>query len=89
MKFQNIRQNGYYIETTNDEKKVSDKKCVLEKLSALFSSLYYTNINMIETHALLNKKFTNPNTFIIWHDRLGHPKSIMCAKSLKTHMDIR
>ena len=84
-------KNGYHIEITNDEKNkylyittiVSGKKCILEKLPALSSGLYYTNISMIETHALLNKKFIDLDTFIIWHDRLGHLRSIMMHKIIE------
>ena len=84
-------KNGYHIETINDEKNeylyiaiiVSGKNYVLKKLLALFSSLYYTNINMIETHAILNKKFTDPNIFIIWHDWLGHLGSILMRKTIE------
>ena len=54
---------------------ISDKKCVLEKLRVLSSGLYYTNIRMFEIYATINQKFTN--TFNVWHDRLGHPRSIM------------
>ena len=62
---------------------VSGKKCVLEKLPALSSRLYYINISMIETHTLLNKKFIDLNTFIIWHDWLGHPGPIMMRKIIE------
>ena len=45
-----------------------------EKLPALSSGLYYTSISTVESHAVVNKRFTNFNDFIIWHDRLGHPE---------------
>ena len=81
LSFKDIRQNGYHIETTNDEKIeylyittiMSGKKYVLEMLPALSSGLYYTSISRIETHAVVNEKFTNQDNFIIWHDRLGNP----------------
>ena len=74
-----IKKNEYLYITTI----VSGKKCVLEKLPALSSSLYYTNISMIETHAIVNKKFTSLNTFIIWHDRLRHLGTIMIRKIIE------
>ena len=91
LSFKDIRQNGYHIETTTDGKKeclcitaiVRSKKCILEKLPSFSSGLYYTNISMVETHAIVNQKFTNPDTFIIWHDRLGHPGSIMMRRIIE------
>ena len=62
---------------------VSRKKCILKKLSSLSSGLYCAKINAPEVH-LVNQKFTNdPNTFKIWHDRLGHPRSIMMRKIIE------
>ena len=91
LSFKDIRQNGYHIETTNDEKIeylyittiMSGKKYVLEMLPALSSGLYYTSISRIETHAIVNEKFTNQDNFIIWHDRLGHPGSNMMHKIIE------
>ncbi|PIN07745.1 hypothetical protein CDL12_19688 [Handroanthus impetiginosus] len=85
LSFKDIRRNGYHIETTNDENIeylqitmiLLGKKCILEKLPAFSSGLYYTNISTIETHAVVNQKFIDTNTFTIWHDQLGHPGSIM------------
>ena len=48
------------------------------KLPALSFGLYYENFRMFETYAIVNQKFTN--TFNVWHDRLGHPRSIMMRK---------
>jgi len=37
---------------------------------------------------MVNQKFTNQNEFLVWHDQLGHPKSIMMQKIVeKTHVD--
>ena len=60
---------------------ISGKKCILEKLPAFSSGLYYTNIRMIESYTVVNQKFTN--NFKIWHDRLGHPGSIMMRKIIE------
>jgi hypothetical protein len=50
---------------------------MLEKFIVLSSGLYYTNICTIEVNAIINQNFNEPNHFIILHDRLGHPRSIM------------
>ena len=52
-------------------------KYVREILSAFTSGLYYTNIRQVEFNATVNQKFTDKSNFIIWHDRLGHPGTIM------------
>ena len=91
LSFKDIRQNGYHIETTNDEKIeylyittiMSGKKYVLEMLPVLSSGLYYTSISRIETHTVVNEKFTNQDNFIIWHDRLSHPGSNMMRKIIE------
>ncbi|TYG41555.1 hypothetical protein ES288_D12G184800v1, partial [Gossypium darwinii] len=61
LSFKYIYRNGYHIETINEKSIkylqfitiIFEKKCVLEKLHALFSSLYYTTISTIETHAIV------------------------------------
>ena len=90
LSFKDIRSNGYHVETTNDDNKeylnitkvISGKKCLLEKLPVLSSGLYYTNIRMIESHVIENKMCNN--TFKVWHDRLGHPGSIMMRRIIET-----
>ncbi|TYG74167.1 hypothetical protein ES288_D04G160900v1, partial [Gossypium darwinii] len=58
LSFKDIRINGYYTETMN-EKNIEylyitnvecGKKCVLERLPAFSSGLYYTHISAIEAH---------------------------------------
>ncbi|MCF6774923.1 GAG-pre-integrase domain-containing protein, partial [Corynebacterium sp. MC-12] len=88
LSFKDIRSNGYHVETTNEKgieylcitNIISGNKCILEKLPAFSSGLYYTYISTIETYAIVNQKFTNHNHFVVWHDRLGHPGSIMMQK---------
>ena len=83
-----IRRNGYHIETTNEGRKeylyitsnVSGRKLVLEKFSALSSGLYYTTIRTIESYTVMHQKCSNPKLFMLWHDRLGHPGSIMMRR---------
>ena len=56
---------------------VSGQTCVIEKFHALSSGLYWTKISAIEAHFIVNKKFTDSNTFVLWHDSLEHLESIM------------
>ncbi|KAG4152580.1 hypothetical protein ERO13_D04G130650v2, partial [Gossypium hirsutum] len=62
LSFKDIRINGYYTETMN-EKNIEylyitnvecGKKCVLERLPAFSSGLYYTHISAIEAHITTN-----------------------------------
>ena len=90
LSFKDIRSNEYHVETTNDGNKeylnitklVSGKKILLEKLPVLSSGLYYTKIRIMESHAIENKRCDS--TFKVWHDRLGHPGSIMMRRIIKT-----
>ena len=50
------------------------------KIFGLSSGLYQTTIRTIETNLVLNQKFNDPKTFMLWHDRLGHPRSIMMRR---------
>jgi peptide/histidine transporter 3/4 len=86
--FKDIRQNGYHIETIcednleylNITKMSSGTKHVLEKLSALSSSLYYMLLNRNVSYMMAGHKFSSHDNFVTWHDRLGHPGSIMMRK---------
>jgi len=88
LSFKDIRLNEYHIETTNEgdieylyiTQIGSNKKCVLEKLSIFSYGLYYTYINAIERFVIVSQKVTNKNEFLVWHDRLGHPRYIMMRK---------
>ena len=83
LSFKDIRRNGYHIETINDCSKeclyitsiVYDKKLIMEKLSTFSYGLCHTNIKPIESYVIVNHKFNYPKTFILWHDRLDHPRS--------------
>ncbi|KAG8498491.1 hypothetical protein CXB51_004897 [Gossypium anomalum] len=89
LSFKDIRQNGYHIETLNEgnceflqiTSIAQGNKQIVEKLPAFFTGLYYTKISSIETHAIVNQKFTND--FVLLHDWLGHPGSIMMRKIIK------
>jgi len=64
-------------------KNVFGQTCVIEHFLALSSGLYWTKINAIETHGKVNKKFTDSNTFILWHDRLRNPGSLMMRRIIE------
>ena len=91
LSFKDIRCSGYHIETDRINEieylyiisSVSHEKRILEKLPALSSGLYYTHIRVIEAYATMNLKFMNPDIFTIWHDRLGHPGSIMMRRIIE------
>ena len=91
LSFKDIRNNGYHIETTNEDGDeylcitsiVSGGKQILEKLPAYKSGLYYTFINPIESHMVMNQKIEGSTDFLIWHDRLGHPGSVMMRKIIE------
>lgn len=50
---------------------------------ALSSGLFWTGISAVEEHSIANKKFTDSNTFVVWHDGLGHPRSIIMRQIIK------
>ena len=62
---------------------VYGKKLIIEKLSPYSFVLYHTNIKPIESYVVLNQKFNNPMTFVLWHDKLGHPKSSMMRRIIE------
>ena len=85
LNFKDIRRNEYHIETMNDGNKechyitsiVSCKKLVVETLLAFSIGLYHTTIKPIELYVVVNQKFNDPKTFVLWHDKLGHLGSSM------------
>ena len=91
LSFRDIRRNGYHIETMNDGNKeclyitsiVSGKKLVVETLLAFSTGLYHTTIKLIESYVVVNQKFNDPKTFVLWHDRLGHPRSSMMRRIIE------
>ena len=83
LSFEDIRRNGYHIETMNEENIkflhitsiIHGSKKVVERLPTFSIGLYYTKISAIEANAIVNQKFTENIT--VCHDRLGHPGSTM------------
>ena len=92
LSFRDIRKNGYHIETMSEYNKEylcitsleSGNKHILEKLPSLSSGLYYTRINSIESNYVVDQKLLDPKSFILWHDRLGHPGATMMRRIIET-----
>ena len=40
-------------------------------------------IKPIEPYVVMNQKFNDPKTFILWHDRLSYPKSSMMRRIIE------
>ena len=52
------------------------KKIITKKLPTFSSGLlYHTTIKSIESYAVINQMFNDPNIFTLWHNMLGHPRS--------------
>ena len=91
LSFKDIRRNGNHIETINEGNReclyitsiISSNKLILEKLLAFSFRLYHTNIKSIESYIVVNQKFNEPKTFVIWHDRQGHHGSSMMRRIIK------
>lgn len=93
--FIDICRNGYPVEITTKGNigylyittTTSGKKSIIENLPTFSFSLYYMNIRIIGKHAIANQKFTDPNSFVIWHNQLGHPGSTIRPKT-RIHISI-
>lgn len=55
---------------------ISNQKFMLDKLLSFSSGLYFTKTKMAKSN-YVSQKCQDPKTFILWHDRLGHPGSNM------------
>jgi hypothetical protein len=88
-----IPLNGFHVETTNEGSEeylyitsiILGQKLILEKLPVFSSRLYYTTIRIIESHAVMHQKYSNPKMFMLWHDRLGHPGTIMIRRIIENY----
>ncbi|KAL6340084.1 hypothetical protein AAG906_038919 [Vitis piasezkii] len=47
----------------------------MEELPAFSSRLYHITIKHIDSYVVVNQKFNDPKVFVLWHDRLSHPRS--------------
>lgn len=88
LSFKDILLIGYHIETTNENNvkylcitsNTYNQKHILERMVVLSSGLYYTTIRSIEAYHVMNQKFTDQHTLMLWHDHLGHPRSTMMRR---------
>ena len=55
----------------------------MEKLPAFSLGFYYTTITTIELNMVMSHKLSYPNIFMLWHDRLGHPRSTMMRRIIE------
>src|ERR1041385_3117026 len=91
LSFKAIRANGFHVETKVENgteylimtKFDGPKKKVVEKIPSLASGLYYTYINPIKEFVALKTIFRNPESYRVWHDRLGHPGLGMMRRIIK------
>ena len=98
LSFKDIRRNGYHLETMEESSTeylcitvfISGKKHIIEKCPSLSNGIYSTRICAIEINnvvnqkfAKVNQKFTDPKSFVVWHDRLGHPGAIMMRRIIE------
>jgi GAG-pre-integrase domain len=92
LSFKDIRRNGYHIETITENNieylQITTikygQKIILEKIEALSSGLYCTNISSIESNMVNNQKLHDTKIFTLWHDRLGHPGNIMMRRIIES-----
>ena len=92
LSFKDIRKNGYHIKTIELNhieylqivSHIHGQEIVHEQLKALSSGLYSVNINPVESYMIQNQKIMDKDTFLKWHDRLGHPGSIMMRKMINS-----
>jgi hypothetical protein len=79
LSFRDIRQNGFHIETHDENQEEflfltklnKYGKRICEKIPSLPSGLYYTYIKT-NAHVAYKVIFQDVDAFQIWHDRLGH-----------------
>jgi hypothetical protein len=75
------KNNIEYLQITTIK---NGQKIILEKLEALSSGLYCTNISLIESNMVSNQKLHDTKMFTLWHDRLGHPGNIMMRRIIES-----
>ena len=72
----NHDENEYLLITSI----ISGKKRILEQLPSLSCGLYQTTNRSIESYVVMNQKFNDSNAFLLWHERLGHPRISMMRR---------
>ena len=81
LSFKDIRENKFHLETARENgieylyitSTQYDQKRILEKLRCLSNGLYLTTIQKIESNLIIRRAPVDEGTFMLWHDRLGHP----------------
>ena len=59
---------------------ITGQKQILEQLISSSYGLYQTTIRPLESHVVMNQKFNDPKAFLLWHERLGHPRLSMMRR---------
>ena len=59
------------------------QKCILEQLPSLSCGLYQTTIRSIESYVVIYQKFNDSNAFLLWHERLMHPRNSMIRRIIQ------
>ena len=59
---------------------ITEQIQILEQLISSSYGLYQTTIRPLESHAIMNKKFNDPKTFLQWDERLGHSRLSMMRR---------
>jgi hypothetical protein len=65
-----------------------DKIKVIEKAPGTSSGLYYTKIKPPHEYIAMQTIFKNPESFKIWHERLGHPGFTMMRKVINNSVGL-
>ena len=63
------------------------KMFVMIKCSSYSYRLYQTIIRPIESYVVMNQKFCDLKTFMIWHESLGHPRLSMMRRIIKNSFE--
>ncbi|KAM1533780.1 hypothetical protein ACFX10_007647 [Malus domestica] len=92
LSFRDIRDNQYHLETTEDHDSKFlcitsyeyGQKHIHKKLERLPSGLYITTIRGIEAHSVASPMSEFPDTLLLWHDYLEHPRHDMMRCILKS-----
>ena len=91
--FKDTRRSGYHIITTACESgteylDITESEytqiIVVEKAPGTSSGIYYTKIKPPPKYVAMSTIFKNPESFRIWHERLGHPGLGMMRKIINS-----
>ena len=64
---------------------ITRQKQILEQLISSSYGLYQTTIRPLESHAVVNQKFNDQKTFLLWHERLGHSRLSMMRRIVQNY----